>query len=250
MNVNVQDNMDRTPLQLAVEHYVTDVIDVLLDHGADPNSANRWGLTSLHSICFKYCSDNWTKIFFKLNDNMLQVDVQDKKGYTPLHYALSHGNKNMTELLLKRGANPNLTNNDASTPLHVAFDAEQDCRDDSMSLFFEITDNLNLAVQVNALDSLGLTPLQYAVASLSPKIVDILLDHGADLAGFVFPDEASFTKYIDWYKREQFQHKLELASGLLVVVEHLEKKGWELNQSNVLIIMGLFTKLVFEKSTE
>ena len=46
-NPNVQDNDGRTPLHYAVENCHVDVARVLLDHGADPTIRDNEGMTPL-----------------------------------------------------------------------------------------------------------------------------------------------------------------------------------------------------------
>lgn len=48
------------------------------------------------------------------------IDVQDSKGNTPLHYATIQSNSKLVEYLLKRGANTHLKNSDNKTALHEA----------------------------------------------------------------------------------------------------------------------------------
>jgi hypothetical protein len=46
------------------------------------------------------------------------VDIPDENGYTPLMAASSYGKLDLVSELLKRGANPNLQDNDGNTSLH------------------------------------------------------------------------------------------------------------------------------------
>jgi ankyrin repeat protein len=48
------------------------------------------------------------------------VNTQDKVGRTPLHWACRRGDEEKTEILLSKGANPNLADNEDATPLHHA----------------------------------------------------------------------------------------------------------------------------------
>ena len=45
---------------------------------------------------------------------------RDQHGFTPLHYACSHGHVNIVESILGRGAKVDITNMGGDSPLHVA----------------------------------------------------------------------------------------------------------------------------------
>ncbi|KAI8870613.1 ankyrin, partial [Ramicandelaber brevisporus] len=45
-------------------------------------------------------------------------DAGDSFGYTPVHAAASHGHPELLDYLLKKGANPNVPDNDGDRPLH------------------------------------------------------------------------------------------------------------------------------------
>lgn len=49
-----------------------------------------------------------------------KINLQDEKGNTPLHYAVTHGNNLCAELLLKHGARLDIANADDNTPADVA----------------------------------------------------------------------------------------------------------------------------------
>uniref|UniRef100_A0A061RY16 Achain crystal structure of engineered northeast structural genomics consortium target n=1 Tax=Tetraselmis sp. GSL018 TaxID=582737 RepID=A0A061RY16_9CHLO len=49
-----------------------------------------------------------------------QVDARDSEGCTALHFAADRGNREMVQLLLRHGADPNAADVDGATPLHYA----------------------------------------------------------------------------------------------------------------------------------
>jgi len=55
-----------------------------------------------------------------LNQDEKRAQYADINGWTPLHYAVFHGNVEMTKLLIEKGADVNAQAADGSTPLHVA----------------------------------------------------------------------------------------------------------------------------------
>ncbi|CAB0044722.1 unnamed protein product, partial [Trichogramma brassicae] len=126
---------------------------------------------------------------------------------------------------------------------------EPEYDDDLMDIFFQFTNKIQQAVLINAKDNLGRTPLQFAVAHLLPHVVDVLLDHGADLSTFVF--STCFTEDYELPEDENLLNfKLKLASGVLAVTERLVKRGYKLDRDDALTIMKLFANhRLFAKST-
>ena len=86
-----------------VAHYIA-------DHGQDPD-----GDYELHSA-----ADNGYHLAAKaLIEGGADVDLR-RSGETPLHRATRSGKTEMITLLLNRGANANIANDDGETPLHLA----------------------------------------------------------------------------------------------------------------------------------
>ncbi|XP_023319394.1 ankyrin-1-like [Trichogramma pretiosum] len=246
VQVNVQDRLGNTPLHLAAECSNARAIKTLLRRGARPNLVNRHGLTTLHVICKRDCDDDdLLKIFFKTINKIhatVQIDARDNLGETPLHVAVSLGHKKLINLLLRYGADPNMANKSKVTPLHIICKRDRD--DGLVKMFFDVNEELSQLVLVDVQDKLGRTPLQWAVANLWPNIIDVLLDHGADLSSFVFPDESYFVERLESrYNEITLDFKLKLAASALIIVELLEKKGYELDRSDALTIMRFFANL-------
>ncbi|CAB0041455.1 unnamed protein product [Trichogramma brassicae] len=181
------------PLHLALrgDHWST--AELLLRSGADPNSCDTDGWTVLHSLQ----NEEMAEMLFEFCDKIekpVQVDAHNELIDTPLCLAVRSVNEKFIELLLKRGADPNLPNEDGSTPLHIM--ARNHClhNDGLAGLFFRIIDEAHKQVQIDSLNKLGRTPLQLAVANVQPCMVDVLLDCGADLSRFVFPAKRSLRR--------------------------------------------------------
>uniref|UniRef100_A0ABD2VZP4 Uncharacterized protein n=1 Tax=Trichogramma kaykai TaxID=54128 RepID=A0ABD2VZP4_9HYME len=237
-----------SPLHLALDDLRTEMAELLLKRGANPTWANLEGLTPLHLICKRIEHGEFAEIFFQISDDIqetLQVDVQDKYGNAPLHLAVEYHNCKAIEFQLKRGANPNLVNEEGSTPLHLIRDSRL------AKLFFDVNEELNQSVQVDARNKLGRTPLQLALTNLLPDVIDVLLDHGSDLSNFVFPPENSFHESLGASLKWWCGFPLVRVAGALAVVERLENRGYELDRSDALAIMKFFAKLrLFEKSVD
>lgn len=156
--VDEQNYMKDTPLSLACscQYYMPNpkVVELLLQHGSDPNIPVKYGYSSLHlaaiagnadivELLIKYGarvdqtndahSTALTTAFSRENNYnpnlkvieiLLQYgaapDIPNRAGYTALHLAIKAGNADIVELLVKYGANPNISAYDGSTPLQLA----------------------------------------------------------------------------------------------------------------------------------
>ncbi|CAB0032597.1 unnamed protein product, partial [Trichogramma brassicae] len=134
-----------------------------------------------------------------------------------------------------KSADPNLSNAEGSTPLHVICDKWFDAG--LAKLFFEINDRKQQTVHINAVDNKGRTPLQLAVNNLLLGVVDLLLDRGADLSNLTFSSASTLTQ-----EEKGHYFKLVSASGILAIAERLVKSGYELDRSGALSIMKFFAK--------
>uniref|UniRef100_A0ABD2XRW0 Uncharacterized protein n=2 Tax=Trichogramma kaykai TaxID=54128 RepID=A0ABD2XRW0_9HYME len=258
IDVNARDERGYTPLNLDVFWgWESDSFSLLIGRGADPSLANAHGWTPLHHICKRdetsFFDDETVQVFLEIcdeNDRTLPIDARNKDGDTPLLVALASGH--LVEPLLRRGPDLSLANEEGSTPLHVICKREIEA-DVLAAKLFGICDEIELTVPIDARDKLGRTPLQWAVANLLPKTVDVLLDRGADLADFVFPTADYLAE--DFLPEEPYDSRLNLklkaASGVLVVVERLAERGYQLTQSDALIIATVFAEHgLFDESAD
>jgi len=74
---------------------------------------------------YKAIKDNDVKSVYRIilddNDNISAKSlIKDLNGATPLHYAVILGRKEIIQIFLNNGANPNIKDNNGGTPLHYA----------------------------------------------------------------------------------------------------------------------------------
>ena len=118
-------------LHNAAQYGQVHIVELFLRRGANPLLKDRRGDTPLHYAA------NWTEERAELRRSDLRnlevesaadpnhvaviqlllkagspVDVTNKKGQTPLHYAAHHGNVQATQYLLQRGSNPDVRDDD------------------------------------------------------------------------------------------------------------------------------------------
>ncbi|CAB0038018.1 unnamed protein product [Trichogramma brassicae] len=231
---------------------------LLLRHGANPNLANGKGLTSLlHLVCSCLVDEDFLELFYDMgsaySNRPLEIDITDDLGRTPLQLALAHGLMITAEFLLRRGADPNIANASGETALHAVCkfpsrgpSAWYYNEYDLTLMLFECSRDRYKPLRVNARNSKGKTPLELAVANHMPDALEVLLDHGADIAGFVYP-AANYVvdDELEWIIDVKWRELL----GALLCAKRLAKRGYELIWSDALKIMKMFARYgFFEKS--
>jgi ankyrin repeat protein len=83
---------------------VSKVVELLLEHKADPNLPDDDGTTPLHEAARR--GDTETAI--RLLEFGAKIDAQDKNGRTPLHKAAVNSHGDTVDLLLDAGADPTI----------------------------------------------------------------------------------------------------------------------------------------------
>ena len=113
-DVNVRDNQGYTALLHAIEARHAQVEQVLLNHPKlDPNARGLNGITALSSYTWRDRKDAVQKLL----DLGADANAQDNDGDSALHGAAQSGNVEILNMLLAKGANPNLKNKEGGTPL-------------------------------------------------------------------------------------------------------------------------------------
>ncbi|MDR0289240.1 MAG: ankyrin repeat domain-containing protein [Rickettsiales bacterium] len=104
-------------------------ISLLLKHGANPNTRNREGKSSLHCVINNSDGVFCHKVTELLLEYKVDPNARDNQGKTLLHYLCedngylnncARGRVEIAKLLLRRGANPDLKDNYNKKPIDYA----------------------------------------------------------------------------------------------------------------------------------
>jgi len=165
---NGRDNRTSTPLHLASVTGSLDIVNLLIEYGADPNALDATQSSPLHLALVNENLD----VVRLLIEHGADVNVPNDKKRTPLHLAAVSGSSDVIELLLQKNAAVNTRDDRTSTPLHLA----------------SVTGNSHIVklligheADLNALDATQSAPLHLALVNENFDIVRLLIEHGADV---------------------------------------------------------------------
>ena len=171
----------RTPLHMAVDSGLLEVTRILIERGASINardSSDRTPLRPTFRDKSRTFDDTYFDVVLYLLEHGADVDVQaDTEHSTPLHLALYHGGFKVARLLLDRGVNINVQDKKGRTPLHEALTE----LDDSFPDYFvdAVRFSLDHGADVDVGDGNGSTPLHVISQYGNVKAARLLLEHGA-----------------------------------------------------------------------
>ncbi|MHC5073327.1 MAG: ankyrin repeat domain-containing protein [Planctomycetota bacterium] len=149
------------------------VIEVMLENGADINTRTSGGLTPLHLTMRLNYEEKSRELIEFLIDNGAGINIKDDFSWTPLHEAVVRGNKLGVQILVSKGADINMKNERGENALHTAVQ----CASSDIIKILADTEQ----VELNAKNNDGWTPLHFAAWSDRRDIAEILLESGAEI---------------------------------------------------------------------
>ena len=175
IDINIQDQDNRTPLLRATQFNQMANVRVLLENGADPNIPSKFSLVGnpFHEAIKR--KHNEIALLMMKHGANIYMPCSDLFGneHPPLHLAILHQNQEMVKALIEHGCDIEYKGIDDFTPLHIA---AQKGFEDILETLLEFKD---ANVNVQLMDGSFETPLHLATEAREKKCVKILLEHEA-----------------------------------------------------------------------
>jgi len=173
--VDARNDKGRTALSLAVSAGQLQIIKALVEKGADVNARTPTE-TGSTVLAFAVRGKNLEVISYLLVLGA-EVDLKGRNGATPLCHAAARGETDIVELLISKGADPNLhgiydSTGNYETPLMAAAGANHL---DTVSLL------LSKGAQIDKRTNKGCTPLMEAAKRPYPAIIKLFIEKGANV---------------------------------------------------------------------
>ncbi|XP_067654386.1 ankyrin repeat domain-containing protein 50-like [Haliotis asinina] len=174
----LQDNVDinsrvrcgRTAVMLAAEDGHKDVVELLVDKGADVSLVDEAGDNVLHCACR---GGNKELVKYILSNKMVDIDSRGYRDKTPVMTAGQSGHKEVVELLVKHGANLLLRDERGDNILHLA------CKRGRLDVVKYIISLHKLDIDRGGFKKK--TPVMLAGQGGHKEVVEVLVKHGANL---------------------------------------------------------------------
>ena len=159
---------DWTPLYWAALRGDHDVAKLLIEAGGNVNMEARDGKIPLHLA-------KGRKVVKLLLDEGSHLHKECASRNTPLHYASMGGRIDVVKFLLERGADPNRPGIRGKTPFHSIFTFNPVLISNSKLIAKLLIDN---GANVNMVDNNGHTPLWFALRKGHTEAANLIREHG------------------------------------------------------------------------
>ncbi|MCJ1394383.1 hypothetical protein MMC18_007261 [Xylographa bjoerkii] len=167
--INAPDSQGRSPLSWAAARGDSQKVQILLEHGANPNLADRQNNLPLHYSKTTTCSE----MLLRHGADILSHNCW---GATALHTVCrGSGDLSLLTFLLASGANPNLCDHEGQTPLHDA----------ALKSYTACVDTLIAhGADINIINLSGDSPLRFALMFNAHDSLCSMIDSPTSQADF------------------------------------------------------------------
>ncbi len=179
-DINKASNKGWSPLHYTVngksqKHDGSDLIKILVSHGANINHQKDNGDTAVH-LAVVNNRINELNVLMSLKAD---INIPDKDGWTPLISAVYFNDVKSIKSLLRSRAAVNKASNKGWSPIHYTVNSEESQKHEGTQLI-----NLLASSQanINSRTDAGYTPLMLAAANGREKEAELLIKLGADLS--------------------------------------------------------------------
>ncbi|ORX42663.1 ankyrin [Piromyces finnis] len=173
LDINIKDRHEKIPFHYACYKGNENIVKYLIKNGVDPRIKNDYGRMSLHFVCGAE-KENINLVKYLIEDIGLDINIQNKDGCTPLHYACEQGNENIVKYLIEKGADTSIKNNNGRISLHCTCKAKRE----SVNIVKYLIEKRGL--NINIKDNYRFTPIHYACYKGNENIVKYLIKNGVD----------------------------------------------------------------------
>ena len=179
-DANARRKDHHTPLHAASYRGRFEIVQMLLDHGANVNAENRLGKNALDLVSRgEYESrEDGVRVAQLLLERGVDANASNKEDWAPLHSASYYGNFEIVRVLLDHGAKADAGNEDGETALSLVSRGEYHPQSNGVRIVQSL---LERGADVNGQPKAFWTPLNWASFRGRLDIVRVLLDRGATL---------------------------------------------------------------------
>uniref|UniRef100_A0A8C5QDR1 Ankyrin repeat and SOCS box containing 10 n=1 Tax=Leptobrachium leishanense TaxID=445787 RepID=A0A8C5QDR1_9ANUR len=189
----------------ACENAHTECVKILLRHGANPNAESQDGTFPLHR-CKIPESYHCAKMLLQYGAHVNRATEDEE--HTPLHTAARHGMWEHVDLYLRYAASSDKRNANGETPLCVACGHPQTPQE--LPQYFQVCQRLvEGGANIHIRDNDQQSPLHLACKSANPQIVQLLLEHGAEVNAMSYSANTAM-QYILQVTAYKLDHQPEL----------------------------------------
>ncbi|XP_046337771.2 ankyrin repeat domain-containing protein 17-like [Haliotis rufescens] len=170
VSINSRGWKKMTPAMTAAERGHKEVVELLVNEGANVTLVNKKGDNLLHSASR---GGNVEVVKFVLSLDMVSINSRGWKNMTPAMTAAVKGHKEVVELLVSKGADVSLLDKGNNNLLHLA------CRGGNVEVVKFVLSQGTLSINSRGWEKM--TPVITAADKGHKEVVELLVNEGADV---------------------------------------------------------------------